>query len=128
MNGFTPTETTVFVKGHAIHAKVGIGAVERHGPQTIYVDLEIGLANPLVTEDHMSASYNYVTAMRKVETLCATEKMLLIETLAERIAREVFEDRRVARVTVTVTKPRKLPNAEAVGVRRTFINPEACHG
>ena len=120
----TPSGTTVFVHGLAVRAYVGIGALERQAVQTILIDLDIRLGNPCIMQDRMDASINYKTIADMIEELCATERMRLIETLAERIARRIFEDTRAAEVTIRITKPRKLPHAEAVGVCRTFSNVE----
>ena len=69
----------------------------------------------------MAASVNYVTVVEMIETLCDSSHTLLIETLAERIADRIFDDDRGAEVTLSVTKPRKLPHADAVGVNRIFV-------
>ena len=115
-----PTQSIVIIKGLAIRAHVGVGAPERRAPQTVIVDAEIRLADPTITRDHMSASVNYAVVVRLIEETAIMEHAVLLETLAERIASHLLEDARVAEVTLTITKPRKLPNCEAVGIRRTF--------
>lgn len=123
-----PTQCTILINGLAVHAHVGVGALERRAPQTVVMDAEIRLADPAIARDHMSASMNYTTVIRLIEDSCATERVLLLETLAERIASRIFEDARVTEVTLTITKPRKLPNCDAVGIRRTFQRDEVHHG
>jgi len=119
-----PTQSIVIIRGLAVHAHVGVGALERRAPQTVVVDVEIRLANPIITRDHMSASVNYVSVIRLIEETAVMEYAVLLETLAERIASHILEDERVADVIITITKPRKIPNCDAVGVRRTFQRGE----
>lgn len=123
-----PTHCSILIGGLAVHAHVGVGALERRNPQTVVMDVDIRLADPSIARDHMSASVNYAAVIRLIEDTCATERVLLLETLAERIAEHIFEDARVAEITVTITKPRKLPNCNAVGIRRIFQREEVHHG
>ncbi|MDP3766695.1 MAG: dihydroneopterin aldolase [Dehalococcoidia bacterium] len=122
-----PTQSVIIVRGLAVRAYVGVGALERRAPQTVVVDVEIRLRDPSVASDHMSASVNYAAVVRCIEETAIMERAVLLETLAERIASRIHKDERVADVTVTIMKPRKLPNCDAVGVRRTFHN-EVPHG
>lgn len=121
---FEPVETVILVESLAVHAKVGVGAPERRAEQTLLIDFEIRLADPVIAQDKMAASINYVVPVRQIEQLCASERMLLLETLAERIAMRIFKDARAAMVTITIRKPRKLPHCEAVGIRRIFTRRE----
>lgn len=122
-----PTQTTILIQGLAVRAHVGMAAPERRTPQTIIVDVTILLTDPIIARDRMSASVNYAAVIRLIETVCITERAVLLETLAERIATRMFEDVRIAAITLTIMKPRKIPNCEAVGVRRTFQR-EVIHG
>ena len=121
-------QSMVIIRGLAVRAHVGVGAPERRAPQTVVVDVEIRLADPLIARDHMSTSINYVTVVRLIEDTCTSERSVLLETLADRIASRIFEDARVAEVTLTITKPRKIPNCAAGGIQRTFRREEAPHG
>lgn len=123
-----PTQCVIIIEGLAVRAHVGVGAPERHAPQTVVMDAEIRLTDPAIARDHMSASVNYTAVVRLIEDTCAVDRVLLLETLAERIAARIFEDARIAEVTLTITKPRKLPNCDAVGIRRTFQRDEVHHG
>lgn len=122
-----PTHLTILIKDLAVRAQVGVSAVERRCLQTILIDVDVRLADPTIARDHLSTTVNYATVVRTIEDVAATERALLIETLAERIALRIFGDSRVAEITLTITKPRKLPNCTAVGVRRTFQR-EVHHG
>ncbi|MBI4142241.1 dihydroneopterin aldolase [Candidatus Uhrbacteria bacterium] len=119
-----PTQTTILVRGLAIRAHVGVATSERRAPQTVVMDVEIQLANPAIARDHMSASVNYAMVVRLIEEVAAVERAALLETIAERIAFRIFDDARVAGVALTITKPQKIPNCSAVGVRRTFQRAE----
>ena len=100
-----PTATTIIIRGLAIRAHVGVGALERRAPQTVILDVELQLSDPAIARDHMRASVNYATIIRLIEDVAAAERTLLLETLAERIASRIFTDARVAGVSITITKP-----------------------
>ncbi len=119
-----PVETIILVESLAVHAMVGIGATERRAEQTLLVDFEIHLTDPVIAQDKMAASIDYRVPVRQIEQLCASERILLLETLAERIAMHVLADSRAGMVTITIRKQRKLSNCEAVGVRRTFVRSQ----
>lgn len=114
-------KTVVFVEGLALSCYVGVPDEERNTPQTVLIDIACTARSPRVEGDEIDATVDYAPIVRKVRALgVSTRKRKLIETLAEEIAAICFEDSRVAIAEVTIRKPRKLPDCDAVGVRRTF--------
>ena len=128
MNGTpSPTQSIVLITGLAVRAHVGVGATERRAPQTIIIDVALRLADPAIARDHLSAAVNYADIIRLIDAVVAATRALLLETLAERIASRILADARIAEVTLTITKPRKLPNCDAVGIQRNFRREEVRH-
>lgn len=120
----SPIETTILIRGLAVRARVGVGAIERRAPQTVLIDAELRLVASAIARDDLRATVNYAAVARRIEEVCETARSLLLEMLAERIATAIFDDARIAEIALTITKPRKLPNCETVGVRRTFRREE----
>jgi len=82
---------------------VGVTEEERSVPQTISVDLElIGEIN--TQSDNLDETIDYDTICRKMIAVCREAPVLLIETLAEKIAQMALSTPRVDSVLVRVKK------------------------
>jgi dihydroneopterin aldolase len=76
---------------------------ERELGQRFSVDLELLIEWP--ERDELSDTVNYSTIAAETLALVTGEPVILIETLASRIADQVLSHERVLRVSVTVNKP-----------------------
>lgn len=111
---------TVFVRGLRLEARIGVNPEEQHGPQPVVVGLVAEVADDPasgVGPDRLARVVDYDRLVRAAREAAGGPHLRLAETLAERIAAGVLAaDARVARVAVTVEKPRAVPGAEAAGV------------
>ncbi len=100
------------VSGMRFWGKHGALPDEREKAQPIDVDLEltVDLAKA-AHSDHLGDTVDYAAIYKKVEATVAQRSFALLEALAEAIASDVLSDRRIARVTVRVRKPRLLEGA-----------------
>ena len=83
----------------------GITEAERGAGQRLSVDMEI--ANDMTAaarSDRLSDAVDYDRLCGDVVKLGRETRVSLIETLAERLAQRVLEDRRIASVVVRLTK------------------------
>ena len=101
--------------------RVGVYDWERAKPQTVWVDLELSIdaARAAATEDVRDA-VDYAELISSVRRLAKSRSYVLLETLAEHIARSVLREFKTPRVRVQVRK-RSLPEIgyAAVEVERT---------
>ena len=106
----------IFVRDLRLQTLIGFHRRERIVPQTIRLDLEIGIANTAVFKSDKVADcidYDKVTArIREV----ASAHVSLVETLAERVAALVLEEFGAAWVKVSIAKLGILKDAGLVGV------------
>ncbi len=114
------TQTTVHIEDLRIEAYVGHGAPERSQPQVVSITIAATLGNPVVPNDELGESFDYVPIVREIKELAMARPRKLIETFAEEIAEVCLANARVQSVVVSVRKPHKLPAVAAVGVERTF--------
>lgn len=104
---------TVFVRGLAVQAAIGVYDHEKGRSQPLIVDAELDLTPHHV--DRLMDTYNYEGVAEAVQSLVAEGHVGLVETFAERLARTLMTDERVRRVRVTVSKPEAIGGAQAAG-------------
>jgi dihydroneopterin aldolase len=110
----------VFVRGLELMARLGIHPHEKAAPQPIRLSVELVVeddAAPVgIGPDDFRRVVDYSRLVELARDTVATGHVLLVETLAERVAIAALEDRRVERARVTVEKPEAFPDVAAVGV------------
>jgi len=100
-----------------IEVLIGIHKREQHVPQTVSLDLEIGLPGDAVfASDRVADTIDYQQVALSIKALAASGHFRLVETLAERIARLLLDDFGAPWVRVSAAKIGILPNAKTVGV------------
>ena len=104
---------TVFVRGLTVEAAIGIHDHEQSRTQPLIIDAELDLTPHHV--DHLADTYNYEGVAEAARALVEAGHIGLVETFAERLARNLMADQRVRRVCVKVAKPEAISGAEAAG-------------
>jgi dihydroneopterin aldolase len=107
----------IVIRDLRLEALVGIHRRERHVPQTVSIDLEIGVPGSAVfTSDKVADTIDYEQVALKIRALAASGHFRLVETFAERIAALLVNEFRAPWVKVSVAKLGILANAKYVGV------------
>jgi len=100
-----------------VEALIGIYKRERHAPQTVSIDLDIGLPGIAVfASDKVADTIDYARVAIRIKALAGSGHFRLVETLAEHIAKLLLEDFGAPWVKVSVAKIGILANAKFVGV------------
>ena len=106
----------IFVRDFRLQTLIGFHRRERVVPQTIRVDLEIGIANGAVfTSDKVSDCIDYDKVTARIREV-ASQHVNLVETLAERVAHVVLDEFEAAAVKVSIAKLGILKDVGLVGV------------
>ena len=106
----------IFVRDFRLQTLIGFHRRERVVPQTIRIDLEIGIANTAVfASDKVSDCIDYDKVTTRIRELAAGH-VNLVETLADRVARLVLDEFGAAWVKVSIAKLGILKDAALVGV------------
>jgi D-erythro-7,8-dihydroneopterin triphosphate epimerase len=96
---------------------IGINDEERTDRQDVLINLIVETDTRAAgNSDEIADAVNYRTLTKEIIELVETSRFLLVERLAEEIARLCLSDVRVERVSVTVEKPQALRFARSVGV------------
>lgn len=110
----------VFLRGLELMARLGIHPHEKSAPQRIVVGVELVVqddaAPAAVGPDEFRRVVDYARVVESARATVAAGHVLLVETLAERVALAALADPRVERARVTVEKPDAFPDVATVGV------------
>jgi len=100
-----------------VEVLIGIHKRERHVPQTVSIDLDIGIPGEAVfATDRVADTIDYEQVSVRIKALGAAGHYRLVETLADRIARLLLDEFKAPWVKVSAAKIGILPNAKFVGV------------
>jgi dihydroneopterin aldolase len=107
----------IVIRELRVEALIGIHRRERHVPQTLSIDLEIGLPSAAVfASDKVSDTVDYEQVALGIRALAASGHYRLVETFADKVARLIIDDFGAPWVKVSVAKMGILANARYVGV------------
>jgi 7,8-dihydroneopterin aldolase/epimerase/oxygenase len=107
----------IFIRELRLDTLIGFHKRELVVPQTIQLDLEIGIAGAEVfASDRVADCIDYDRVTTRIRELLAQQRFNLVEALADRVARMVLDEFGAARVKVSVAKLGVLKNAGLVGV------------
>ncbi|SAL03986.1 dihydroneopterin aldolase [Caballeronia ptereochthonis] len=120
----------VYIEGLTGQTVIGIDRSELHAPQPVRMSLAIGVPSiRACVTDRIEDTVNYAAVREAIHGLLASHGVQLLEALAERIAQTIIADFGAHWVRVTLAKPAKFDDVEAVGVvieRRRIV--EDRHG
>jgi dihydroneopterin aldolase len=106
----------IFVRDFRLQTLIGFHRRERVVPQTIRIDLEIGIANTAVfASDKVADCIDYDKVTTRIREI-SREHVNLVETLADRVARLVLDEFGAAWVKVSIAKLGILKDVGRVGV------------
>ncbi|MBM3341873.1 MAG: dihydroneopterin aldolase [Betaproteobacteria bacterium] len=108
---------TIFIRDFRLHIKVGLYDWERVAPQTVQLDLEIGITGAHASQsDALADTIDYAQVVRRLEAALQDNKIQLLEKLAEQVAAIIMGEFNAPWVKVGITKLAALKNVKQVGV------------
>lgn len=109
---------TVFISQLEIQTVIGVHAWEQQAPRPLMLDLELGVdIRPAAASDHIRDALDYQAVSDVLIALGRERQFQLIETMAETMARLLFERFPLQRLVLSVGKPGAVSAARTVGVR-----------
>ena len=107
---------TIFIRELRLDAWVGLHRHEKLAPQSIELEIEIGLPGDTVFRSgKVGDTIDYGVVVQHVRALLEKERFGLVESRADRVAALILEDFKAPRVKVTVVKLGVLREAKRVG-------------
>lgn len=108
---------TLFLRDFRLQMIIGIYAWERQVPQTVQLDLEIGLSHSRAGQtDDVADSINYAEVAQRIRDTITQRDFNLVEALAEHIAQLVITEFGAPWVKVCVTKLAVVRGIKELGI------------
>ncbi len=112
-----PPMDSILIRDLRVEVLIGIYRREKYVPQTVSVDLDIGIPGETVfASDRVADTIDYAQVANRIKALGASGHFRLVETFADRIARILIDEFKAPWVKVSAAKIGILPNAKFVGV------------
>lgn len=106
----------IFIHDFRLEILIGVYDWERRVPQTVQLDLDVGLPPREKRSDRIGDTLDYAKIVARVEATLAENHFLLVEALAEHIAQLVMTEFRAPWVKASVTKLGALKGVKRLGV------------
>lgn len=114
----------LFLRDFRLQMIIGIYEWERKLPQTVQLDLEIGLPpNRASLTDNVADSINYAEVAQRIKDTVLQREFQLVETLAEHIAQLILTEFKSPWTQVSVTKIAVVPGIQQLGICIERGNP-----
>jgi 7,8-dihydroneopterin aldolase/epimerase/oxygenase len=108
---------TIFVTDLRVEMLIGVYDWERKVPQTVQLDLEIGVPDTgRPRSDKIGETIDYSKIVGRINASLKENRFLLVERLAEHIVQLVMTEFRSPWVKVSVTKLAALKDVKRVGI------------
>lgn len=107
----------VFIEGVEAETIIGVYASEKLAPRPLLLDLQLGVdIKPAAASDRVRDALDYQAVKDVVTKFVAAERVDLLETLAERLARHLFNEFPLDSLHLRIIKPGAVSGVKAVGV------------
>ncbi|MEM7618855.1 MAG: dihydroneopterin aldolase [Pseudomonadota bacterium] len=107
----------VFVRSLEVLATVGVHEHEKKAPQRLIISVDLNVVEDSEShQDKLSNVVCYENVVGHIKMICTAQHVNLIETLAEQIAENCLQDRRILAVRVCIEKPDIISECASVGV------------
>jgi len=108
---------TIFITDLRVEMLIGVYDWERKVPQTVQLDLEIGIPDgggP--RSDRIRETIDYAKVIERIQSSLKQERFLLVERLAEHLAQLVMAEFKAPWVKVSVSKLAVEKDVKRVGI------------
>ncbi len=107
----------IFLRGLEVETIIGIHAWEQRAPRPLILDLEMGTdIREAASSDQVRDAIDYAAVTAAVVKFVLETQVGLLETLAERLARQLFQQFPILSLRLAINKPGAVPGVKAMGV------------
>lgn len=107
----------IFISELCIETLIGVYEWEKRVPQTIRLDLEVGLPGAhAARSDELRDTIDYAQIVERVEQLFRSQHFSLLEHAAESVAAAIQADFGAPWIRVSIAKLAPLPDVKRLGV------------
>src|SRR3546814_8008237 len=107
----------VFIRGLQIDTIIGVHGWERQLPRPLILNLEMGVdTRDAAASDQVRDAVDYDAVAQAVRRVAEQQQPALLETLAEKIARTLFDAYPIQNLKLAIDKPGAVAGVKGVGV------------
>jgi dihydroneopterin aldolase len=108
---------TIFITDLRVEMLIGVYDWERRVPQTVQLDLEIGIPDGgRPRSDRIRETIDYAKVIQRIQVSLKEERFLLVERLAEHLAALVMTEFKAPWVRISVSKLAVEKDVKRVGI------------
>lgn len=108
---------TIFISDLRLDMLIGVYDWERKVPQTVQLDLEIGIPDGgRPRSDRIRETIDYAKVIQRIQASLKQERFLLVERLAEHLAQLVMTEFKAPWVRISVSKLAVEKDVKRVGI------------
>lgn len=110
----------VFISQLHVDTIIGVYGFEKETKQSLYFDIEMLCdIKPAAKTDDINLALDYAKVSERVIAHTTAEPVELLETLVEQLAAIILSEFNTSQVTIKVSKPAAVAQAQTVGVQIT---------
>ncbi|MFT4937889.1 MAG: dihydroneopterin aldolase [Paraglaciecola sp.] len=107
----------IYIEGLQVYSLIGVYDWEREAKQRLLVDMQLFTdLSPAAKSDQVNDTLNYAEVASCIEKVANISEFKLLEALADAIIAAVFAGFPVQKISLKLSKPDILPNAQNVAV------------
>ena len=108
----------IFINGLSVFSLIGVYDWERESKTQLYVDvvLDIDLSRAAQSDD-VADTVDYAAVAKALEMVAEQSEFELLEALANAMVNQLFASYPVLKVSLKISKPGILPNAQNVAIQ-----------
>ena len=105
------------IEGLKVDTTIGVYKWEREVKQSVIIDLVLEIKNTNSTfQDSIESAVDYTAVSDVVSNLVQSSSYLLIESLAEAIAKQILKEFAIRKVRLKLSKPSAIQSASNVSI------------
>jgi len=110
----------IFIAGLHIKTIIGVYDFERKNEQTLILDLNFDYdLQSAGISDNLADTLDYAAVAAYAQNFAAKNNFNLVEAFAEQLAQDLLHKFKLTKITLKVSKPQAIKNAQNVGVKIT---------
>ncbi len=107
----------IFIRGLEVETIIGVHGWERQLERPLIFDLDLGTdTREAASSDRVRDAIDYAAVAEAVTAVAKQQQPALLETLAEHIARKLFNEFPILSLRLAIHKPGAVPGMKSVGV------------
>ncbi|CUB07746.1 MAG: dihydroneopterin aldolase [Tepidiphilus sp.] len=107
---------SIFIEGLRVEARVGVYAREQVAPQSLTIDLSLGIPPEAGRGDELATTIDYARVIDRVKEELAGRHFRLLERLGEHLVGMLFAEFDASWVRVKIAKIGVRPEVKNVGI------------